>query len=259
MNVVDRLGDAFLVMLQNLGCAGLFLLGILKSTFLFYRRPYLLIDQVYSLGVMSVLIIVSAGLFVGMMLGFQGYYNLVEFGAESSLGLAVALFLTRELSPVLTALLFAGRAGSSLTAEIGLMKVTQQFAAMEMMAVNPVDRVIMPRFIAALIAMPFLTALFTVFGLWGGYLVGVSILDIDGGMFWASIETGINVNDDILSGIIKSLVFGFVIAWISVFQGYHADLTTSGLSRATTRTVVFSSLAILALDYVMTAIMFDEV
>ena len=131
--------------------------------------------------------------------------------------------------------------------------------SMEMMAVNPVDRVIAPRFVAALIAVPILTALFTVFGLWGGYLVVVSILDVDGGMFWASIEAGINVNDDILSGIVKSLAFGFVIAWISVFQGYHANSTTSGLSRATTRTVVFSSLAILALDYVMTAIMFDEV
>jgi len=259
MNPAGRLGAVFLELLQDLGRAGIFLLRIFKSVFMLYRRPHLFLDQLYSVGVMSVAIIVAAGLFVGMMLGFQGYYSLVAFGAESSLGLAVVLFLTRELSPVLTALLFAGRAGSSLTAEIGLMKVTQQLAAIEMMAVNPVDRVIAPRFAAGVIAMPFLTVLFTVFGLAGGYLVGVLVLDVNAGIFWGSIETGIDVYDDVLSGIFKSIVFGVIVTWISVFQGYHVVPSTAGVSRATTRTVVFSSLAILGFDYGITAIMFDKV
>mgnify|MGYP001473637920 CR=1 FL=1 len=244
---------------QSLGRAGIFLLDTLKSLLRLGGRTDLLISQVYFLGVMSVSVIAVAGLFVGMMLGFQGYYSLTTFGAESSLGLAITLFLTRELSPVLTALLFAGRAGSSMVSEIGLMRVTQQLSAMEMMAVNPVDRVIAPRFVAALIAVPILTALFTVFGMLGGYIVGVSILDVNSGMFWASIEAGIDFSDDILSGMIKSVVFGFVISWISVFLGYHVTSETSGVSKATTKAVVLASVVILGLDYVMTAIMFNEV
>ena len=188
---------------QSLGRAGIFLLDTHKSLLRLGGRTDLLISQVYFLGVMSVSVIAVAGLLVGMLLGFQGYYSLTTFGAESSLGLAITLFLTRELSPVLTALLFAGRAGSSMVSEIGLMRVTQQLSAMEMMAVNPVDRVIAPRFVAALIAVPILTALFTVFGMLGGYIVGVSILDVNCGMFWASIEAGIDFSDDILSGMIK--------------------------------------------------------
>jgi phospholipid/cholesterol/gamma-HCH transport system permease protein len=244
---------------QRLGLAGVFLPGVVAATSTLWRRPGLLIQQLYSVGVMTVLIVVVAGLFVGMMLGFQGYYTLVDFGAESSLGLAVAFFLTRELGPVLTALLFAGRAGSALTAEIGLMKATQQLEAMEMMAVDPLGRVIAPRFLAGCIAMPLLAALFSVVGLLGGYLVGVGVLDIDGGSYWASMQTGVDVYDDILGGIIKSLVFGFVVTWIAVFEGYHAESSTAGVSRATTRTVVTSALAVLGLDYAMTAIMFDEV
>jgi phospholipid/cholesterol/gamma-HCH transport system permease protein len=258
MNWVRQLGGVSILIFRHTGCAGMFLPKILKGTLILYRRPNLLLQQLYSVGVMSVLIVVSAGLFVGMMLGFQGYYSLIQFGAESSLGLAVSLFLTRELSPVLTALLFAGRGGSSLTAEIGLMKVTQQLQAMQMMAVNPIDRVIAPRFLAGFIAMPILAAMFSVAGLSGGYLVGVGILEINGGSYWASIEAGIDVYDDILSGMIKSLVFGLVVSWIAVFEGYHATLSAGGVSRATTRTVVTSSLAVLGLDYVMTAIMFNE-
>ena len=244
---------------QSLGRAGIFLLDTLKSLLRLGGRTDLLISQVYFLGVMSVSVIAVAGLFVGMMLGFQGYYSLTTFGAESSLGIAITLFLPRELSPVLTALLFAGRAGSSMVSEIGLMRVTQQLSAMEMMAVNPVDRVIAPRFVAALIAVPILTALFTVFGMLGGYIVGVSILDVNSGMFWASIEAGIDFSDDILSGMIKSVVFGFVISWISVFLGYHVTSETSGVSKATTKAVVLARVVILGLDYVMTAIMFNEV
>ena len=259
MNWVRRLGGAVITIVQHLGRAGVFLPGVVAATLMMWRRPGLLIQQLYSVGVMTILIVVVAGLFVGMMLGFQGYYTLVDFGAESSLGLAVALFLTRELGPVLTALLFAGRAGSALTAEIGLMKATQQLEAMEMMAVDPLGRVIAPRFLAGCIAMPLLAALFSVVGLAGGYLVGVGVLDIDGGSYWASMQTGVDVYDDILGGIIKSLVFGFVVAWIAVFEGYHAESSTAGVSRATTRTVVTAALAVLGLDYAMTAIMFDEV
>ena len=254
----DNWGGKLLSNVQSTGHAGIFLLDTLKSVFRLGRRIDLLIYQVYFLGVLSVSVISVAGLFVGMMLGFQGYYSLTTFGAESSLGLAITLFLGRELSPVLTALLFAGRSGSSMVSEIGLMRVTQQLSAMEMMAVNPVDRVIAPRFLAAMISVPILTALFTVFGMLGGYIVGVSILNVNSGMFWASIETGIDFSDDILSGMIKSLVFGFFISWISVFLGYHVTLETSGVSKAATKAVVFSSVAILGVDYVMTAIMFNE-
>tara|TARA_B100001123_G_C15268873_1_gene1009491 strand:- start:850 stop:1629 length:780 start_codon:yes stop_codon:yes gene_type:complete len=259
MTWFDNWSGRLMSNVQSLGRAGIFLLDTLKSLLRLGGRTDLLISQVYFLGVMSVSVIAVAGLFVGMMLGFQGYYSLTTFGAESSLGLAITLFLTRELSPVLTALLFAGRAGSSMVSEIGLMRVTQQLSAMEMMAVNPVDRVIAPRFVAALIAVPILTALFTVFGMLGGYIVGVSILDVNSGMFWASIEAGIDFSDDILSGMIKSVVFGFVISWISVFLGYHVTSETSGVSKATTKAVVLASVVILGLDYVMTAIMFNEV
>jgi phospholipid/cholesterol/gamma-HCH transport system permease protein len=259
MNWLRRLGGVVIIVVQHFGRAGVFLPGMVVATSVLWRRPGLLIQQLYSVGVMTVLIVVVAGLFVGMMLGFQGYYTLVDFGAESSLGLAVALFLTRELGPVLTALLFVGRAGSALTAEIGLMKVTQQLEAIEMMAVDPLERVIAPRFLAGCIAMPLLAALFSVVGLGGGYLVGVGVLDIGNGAYWASMQTGIDVYDDILGGIIKSMVFGFVVTWIAVFEGYHAESNTAGVSRATTRTVVMAALAVLGFDYAMTAIMFDEV
>jgi phospholipid/cholesterol/gamma-HCH transport system permease protein len=208
---------------------------------------------------MTLPIIVVAGLFVGMMLGLQGYNTLVDFGAESSLGLAVGLFLTRELGPVLTALLFAGRAGSALTAEIGLMRATQQLDAMEMMAVDPLPRVVVPRFLAGVVAMPLLAALFSVIGLVGGFLVGVALLGVDGGTFWSSMHAGVDVVQDVLVGVFKSLVFGLVVTWVAVFEGYSAEPTTEGVSRATTRAVVTASLAVLGLDYVMTAIMFSEV
>jgi phospholipid/cholesterol/gamma-HCH transport system permease protein len=249
----------FIAAMEHLGQTGIFLPKVLVAAAELWRRPDLLMQQLYSVGVMTVLIIVVAGLFVGMMLGFQGHYTLVDFGAESSLGLAVALFLTRELGPVLTALLFAGRAGSALTAEIGLMKITQQLEAMEMMAVDPLRRVVAPRFLAGLIAMPLLAAMFSVVGLIGGYMVGVGVLDVDSGTYWASMQNGIDVYDDVFSGIIKSIVFGFVVTWIAVFEGYHAVSTTAGVSLATTRTVVSTALVVLGLDYVLTALMFEGV
>ena len=207
---------------------------------------------------MTVLIVVVAGLFVGMMLGFQGYYTLVDFGAESSLGLAVALFLTRELGPVLTALLFAGRAGSALTAEIGLMKTTEQLSSMEMMGVDPLRRVIAPRLWAGFISVPVLAAVFSVVGIWGGMLVGVEWLGVFEGSFWGNMQSSVSFTSDVLNGVVKSFVFGFVCTWIAVYQGYDCVPTSAGISAATTKTVVYSSLAVLGLDFVLTAVMFGD-
>ncbi|MEE2803124.1 MAG: lipid asymmetry maintenance ABC transporter permease subunit MlaE [Pseudomonadota bacterium] len=257
--MVRRLGHAGITIVGYTGRSGIFLATLVANTGIVLRRPRLLAQQIYTVGVMTLPIIVVAGLFVGMMLGLQGYNTLVDFGAESSLGLAVGLFLTRELGPVLTALLFAGRAGSALTAEIGLMRATQQLDAMEMMAVDPLPRVVVPRFLAGVVAMPLLAALFSVIGLVGGYVVGVALLGVDGGTFWSSMHAGVDVVQDVLVGVFKSLVFGLVVTWVAVFEGYSAEPTTEGVSRATTRAVVTASLAVLGLDYVMTAIMFSEV
>ncbi len=219
-------------------------------------RGSLIIQQLYAIGVLTMVIILFSGLFVGMVLGLQGYSQLVAFSAESSLGLVVALFLVRELGPVLAALLFAGRAGSALTAEIGLMKTTEQLAAMEMMAVDPMIRVIGPRFVAGLIAMPLLAAMMSAIGVVGGYLIGHGQFGLDAGVYWSSMQNGVDLIDDILNGIIKSIVFGFIVVWVALFEGYHAVPTAEGVSRATTRTVVTSSLAILGGDYILTALMF---
>jgi phospholipid/cholesterol/gamma-HCH transport system permease protein len=234
-------------------------MATLFGAVLILRRFRLIVQQVFAVGVLTVLIIVVSGLFVGMVLGLQGYNTLVDFGAESSLGLVVALSLTRELGPVLTALLFAGRAGSALTAEIGLMKATSQLAGMEMMAVDPIERVMAPRFLAGFVAMPLLAAMFTAIGVFGGYLIGVGLLGVDSGVYWTSMQEGVDVYDDILNGVIKSVVFGFVVTWIAVFEGYDAVPTSEGVSRATTRTVVIASLAVLGLDFILTSLMFSEV
>jgi phospholipid/cholesterol/gamma-HCH transport system permease protein len=244
---------------EGLGRAAQFLVATLKGSVSVLRRPRLVTRQVYSVGVLTVLIIAVSGLFVGMVLGLQGYNTLVDFGAESSLGLVVALSLTRELGPVLTGLLFAGRAGSALTAEIGLMKATEQLAAMEMMAVDPIQRIIAPRFLAGLIAMPLLAAMFTAIGVWGGHLVGVGLLHVDAGVYWSAMQNGVDFHEDILNGVIKSMVFGFVVTWIAVFQGYDAVPTSEGVAGATTRTVVSASLAVLGLDFILTSLMFGEI
>ena len=199
-----------------------------------------------------------AGLFVGMVLGLQGYNTLIKYGTEESLGVGVALTLVRELGPVVSALLFAGRAGSALTAEIGLMKATEQLSAMEMMAVDPLHRVIAPRFLAGVIAMPLLAALFSAVGVLGGYFVGVGLLGVDTGTFWSQMQDSVDLYDDIMNGVIKSVVFGVVVTWIAVFEGYDTVPTSEGVSRATTRTVVHGSLAVLGLDFVLTALMFGE-
>jgi phospholipid/cholesterol/gamma-HCH transport system permease protein len=222
------------------------------------RRPTLISEQVHFIGNYSLLIITVSGLFVGMVLGLQGYYTLSQFGAEEKLGQLVALSLLRELGPVVTALLFAGRAGTSLTAEIGLMKAGEQLTAMEMMAVNPIQRVLAPRFWAGLIAMPVLAAVFSAIGVIGGYLVGVQLIGVDEGAFWSQMQANIDVRRDIINGVIKSFVFGMAVTFTALFQGYEAQPTPEGVSRATTRTVVIASLMVLGLDFIMTALMFNK-
>ncbi|MEJ2655000.1 MAG: lipid asymmetry maintenance ABC transporter permease subunit MlaE [Acidihalobacter sp.] len=257
LNGLQALGRWALGSFGRLGRGGIFFVRVLAALGMSLRRPGLVVRELYSVGVLSLLIVAVSGLFVGMVLGLQGYTTLVKFNAVSSLGVVVALALVRELGPVLTALLFAGRAGSALTAEIGLMKATEQLSAMEMMAVDPFRRVIGPRFLAAFIAVPLLAAIFNAVGVFGGYLVGVKMLGVDDGTFWSAMQSSVSLQDDVLNGVIKSVVFGLVAAWIAVFEGYDAVPTAAGVSRATTRTVVNTSLAVLGLDFVMTALMFS--
>jgi phospholipid/cholesterol/gamma-HCH transport system permease protein len=220
------------------------------------RRFRLTIREIYFAGVLSLVIIAVSALFVGMVLGLQGYETLVRYGSAEAVGTLVALSLTRELGPVVAALLFASRAGSAITAEIGLMKATEQLAAMEMMAVDPIARVVAPRFWGGVISMPLLAAMFSAIGIFGGYLIAVQLIGVDEGAFWSQMQGAVDLRQDVVNGIIKSAVFGVAVTWIAVFEGYDAAPTAEGVSRATTRTVVTSSLAILALDFVLTAFMF---
>ncbi|MFJ4292456.1 lipid asymmetry maintenance ABC transporter permease subunit MlaE [Cupriavidus sp. NPDC089707] len=222
------------------------------------RRFRLVTDQVFFVGNLSLVIIAVSGLFVGFVLGLQGYYTLNRYGSEQALGLLVALSLVRELGPVVTALLFAGRAGTSLTAEIGLMKAGEQLTAMEMMAVNPLQRVVAPRFWAGVIAMPVLAAIFSAVGILGGYVVGVQLIGVDAGAFWSQMQDGVDVRADVLNGVIKSFIFGIAVTFIALYQGFEAKPTPEGVSRATTRTVVIASLAVLGLDFLLTALMFSN-
>jgi phospholipid/cholesterol/gamma-HCH transport system permease protein len=215
-----------------------------------------LIAQIYSVGVLSLIIIMVSGFFIGMVLGLQGYTILSKFGAEQALGELIALSMVRELGPVIGGLLFAGRAGSALTAEIGLMKTTEQLSSMEMMGVDPLHRVIAPRFWAGLVSLPILTLVFNAVAITGGYLVGVDWLGVDTGAFWSNMQNAVDFHDDIWNGIIKSAVFGAVVTWIAVFQGLDSIPTSEGIGRATTKTVVYSSLCILGLDFFLTAVMF---
>ena len=230
--------------------------AVLQSSGRALRRPRLVTDQIHFIGNYSLVIIAVSGLFVGFVLGLQGYYTLSRYGSEQALGVLVALSLTRELGPVVTALLFAGRAGTSLTAEIGLMKAGEQLSAMEMMAVNPLERVLAPRFWAGVIAMPILAAIFSTVGILGGYVVGVWLIGVDEGAFWSQMQAGVDVWQDIANGIIKSIVFGLAVTFIAIFQGYEAQPTPEGVARATTRTVVIASLSVLWLDFLLTALMF---
>lgn len=240
---------------RKIGRAGLLLFNSIVCYPNLKKSIPLLIEEIHFVGVFSLVIIVVSGLFIGFVVGLQGYNTLNKFGATSELGQLLALSITRELGPVITALLFAGRAGSALTAEIGLMKTTEQLASMEMMGVNPLWRVIAPRFWAGLIAMPVLAMIFSAVAIYGGYLVGVEWLSVDAGTFWNNMQSSVDFYEDVFNGVIKSLVFGFVITWIAVYQGFESKPTAAGISESTTRTVVFSSLAILGLDFVLTAVM----
>lgn len=255
---IQKLGSSVLHSLQRLGRGHLFLLDVLTHMGGMVLRPMLLVKQVYSVGVQTLVIIVVAGFFVGMVLGLQAYYALVDFGAEDAISVMVVLSLLRELGPVVTALLFAGRAGSALTAEIGLMKATEQLSGLEMMAVNPMGRVIAPRFMAGMISMPLLAAIFSAVGVIGAYLVAVHMLGLDGGAFWSQAQSKVDVYLDLMNGMIKSFVFGIVVVWIAVFEGHDCIPTSEGLGQATTRTVVHGSLAVLGLDFLLTAMMFGE-
>lgn len=243
--------------LADMGYAARLLLRLLSLVGPTFRRGRLLIDQVHFLGNHSLAIIVVSGLFVGFVLGLQSYYVLQDFGSSEAVGLMVALSLVRELGPVVAALLFAGRAGTSLTAGIGLMKAGEQLAAMEMMAVDPVRRVLAPRFWGGVIAMPLLAAVFSAVGVVGGWLVAVKMIGIDEGAFWSQMQSGVDVWDDVGNGMIKSVVFGVTVTFVALLQGYECQPTPEGVSRATTRTVVMASLAVLGLDFVMTAMMFS--
>jgi phospholipid/cholesterol/gamma-HCH transport system permease protein len=242
----------------KLGRASFFLISILAGISSVLVRPRLLLKQLHSVGVLSFLIIIISGLFVGMVLGLQGFYILSRFGAEETLGVMVAASLVRELGPVVSALLFAGRAGSALTAEIGLMKATEQLSGMEMMAIDPIKRIISPRFLAGFLSMPLLATLFSAVGIIGGQMVGSGLLGVDDGAYWAQMQANLDFRGDIINGIIKSIVFGFVTSWIALFEGYDAIPTAEGVSRATTRTVVNSAFSILGLDFILTALMFGD-
>lgn len=259
LNKFQKIGVSSLGILERLGRAMIFFLNILSSIPSVLIRPRLLFSQMHSVGVLSFSLIVVSGLFVGMVLALQGFYTLSDFGAEGMLGVMVAASLIRELGPVVAGLLFAGRAGSALTAEIGLMKATEQLSGMEMMAVDPVARIITPRFLAGLISMPILATIFSAVGIMGGYFIGVGLLGIDEGGYWSQMQAKIDFEQDVVNGLIKSVVFGWVVTWIAVFEGHDAIPTSEGVSRATTRTVVHSAFAILALDFILTALMFGDI
>ncbi|MFZ2739585.1 MAG: lipid asymmetry maintenance ABC transporter permease subunit MlaE [Burkholderiaceae bacterium] len=242
--------------LADLGNGARLFLRLLCSLTLSFRRFGLIRDQIHFLGNYSLAIIAVSGLFVGFVFGLQGYYTLQRYGSSEALGLLVTLSLVRELGPVVTALLFAGRAGTSLTAEIGLMRAGEQISVMEMMAVDPVQRVLAPRFWGGVIAMPLLAAVFSAMGIIGGWVVGVLMIGVDAGSFWSQIQGGVDVWKDVGNGVIKSIVFGFTVTFIALLQGFKAQATPEGVASATTRTVVVSSLSVLGLDFVLTAMMF---
>ena len=255
ISFITQIGASTIQFIRAFGRAAFMLWGALIGKPQFRKHTPLLIKQLHVVGVQSLLIIMLSGLFIGMVLGLQGYVVLVDFAAESSLGTLVSLSLLRELGPVVTALLFAGRAGSALTAEIGLMKATEQLSSLEMMAVDPLRRIIAPRFWAGVISMPILAVIFTAIGIWGGSLVGVDWKGVDSGSFWAVMQNSVLVSD-LVNGFVKSVIFALAVVWIALFNGYDCTPTSEGISQATTKTVVHASLVILGLDFILTAIMF---
>ena len=259
VHALRRMGSRTVTIIAWLGYATRFGVAVVQETPAAFSRLSLTLREIYFSGVLSLVIILVSGLFVGMVLALQGYDVLQRYGAAESLGVLVALSLVRELGPVVAGLLFASRAGSAITAEIGLMKATEQLSAMEMMAVDPLARVVAPRFWGGIISMPLLAALFSTLGIFGAYLVGVKLIGIDAGAFWGNMQAGVDFRYDIVNGVIKSIVFGVAVSLIAVFEGYDAKPTAEGVSTATTRTVVESSLAILGLDFVLTVFMFRGV
>lgn len=255
ISAIQKLGQVGVQLCENLGLSGLFLLRTLFVRPKWKQAWPLLSTQLYKVGVLSLVIILLSALFIGMVVALQGYNTLRKFGAEQELGQLVALSVVRELGPVVAALLFAGRAGSALTAELGLMRATQQIGGMEMMAVDPMWRIVAPRLWAGLIAMPLLAILFNMVAIMGGHFVGVDWLGVDDGAFWSNMQAAVGFQEDIVNGIIKSIVFGFVITWVSVYQGFYSPPNAVGISQATTKTVVYSSLLVLALDFVLTSLM----
>jgi phospholipid/cholesterol/gamma-HCH transport system permease protein len=258
LNRLALVGQRGINTLQSIGDSGVFLARMFIRPPDFPRLWPALRAQMHFVGVLSCLIIVVSALFIGMVVGLQGYNTLQKFGASTQLGQLLALSISRELGPVISALLFAGRAGSALTAEIGLMKATEQLASMDMMGVDPLGRIIYPRFLAGLLSLPILSVIFSAVAIYGGYFVGVKWLGVDAGSFWANMQAAVNFKVDILSGMIKSVVFAFVVVWIAVFQGFSCVPTAGGISQATTRTVVYASLAVLGLDFVLTAMMIGD-
>ena len=254
--VINQSGHVAISVISKVGSATCMLFNAIVCIPDFKKGFPRLLKQIYFVGVLSLVIIILSGVFIGMVLGLQGYTILVKFGAEQALGQMIALSLVRELGPVMTALLFAGRAGSALTAEIGLMKATEQLSSMEMTGVDPLQRVIAPRFWAGQVSMPILALIFNAIAVVGGYCVGVEWLGVDNGSFWSNMQNAVDFRADVVNGIIKSIVFGVSITWIAVFQGIDCVPTSEGISRATTKTVVFSSLVILGLDFFLTAVMF---
>ena len=252
---LQQVGQGSLKLLQSIGRACLLLY------FTIFGKPHrkllpLLIQQIFQLGILSLPIILTSGLFIGMVLSLQGYYVLSGYSAEQSLGSLVALSLLRELGPVVAALLFAGRAGSALTAEIGLMQSTEQLASMEMMAVSPYKRVIAPRLLAGIVTLPMLTLIFNVVAIWGGYLIGVNWMGVDGGAYWSVMQGSVDYLPDVMNGVLKSVIFAIMITWVALYNGYYVIPTAQGISNSTTKTVVISSLLVLAMDFVLTALMF---
>ncbi len=258
VNFLRAIGGFLREQVESVGAATRWFFNLIRMLPGAMRRPGLISEQIHFIGNYSLVIIVVSGLFVGMVLGLQGYYTLNKYGSEQALGLLVALSLTRELGPVVTALLFAGRAGTSLTAEIGLMKAGEQLSAMEMMAVNPIQRILAPRFWAGIIAMPVLATVFSAVGVMGGYLVGVQMIGVDEGSFWSQMQDGVDIWNDIANGVIKSFVFGIIVTFTALYQGYHAQPTPEDVSRATTRTVVIASLSVWLFDFILTALMFNK-
>lgn len=256
-DLLPALGRRALEVMRGLGHSAFFFIDLLKNLPSAIARIHLTAAQIHAIGNHSLVIIAASGLAVGFVLALQGYYTLSRYGAAESLGLLVALSLVRELGPVVTGLLFAGRAGTSLTAEIGLMKAGEQLAAMDMMAVDPRSRVLAPRFVAGIVSMPLLAAIFSAVGILGGYVVGVLMIGIDPGAFWSQMQSGVDAWDDVGNGMLKSIVFGVACTFVALYQGYEAEATPEGVAQATTRTVVISSLAVLGLDFVLTALMFS--